>query len=146
MCFHYQIDVTELIQPEIVDGSGDCGKIVGLESAITQCYCCAQTRQNPAIRDTFTATQLKKKKPTQTCSKMNWGCSRTEQSDVVFTVSMPITSSCLTWAFSLGTNPSPRVLMANFTAFHSLLQKCLYPRILLTSRLMSRPGRNENKR
>lgn len=35
--------------------------------------------------------------------------------------------------------------MANFTAFHSLLQKCLYPRILFTSRFMSRPRRNKQK-
>lgn len=59
VCIHYQINITELIQPEIVDGSGDCRKIVGLESVITQRYCCAQTRQNPAIRHTFTATQLR---------------------------------------------------------------------------------------
>ncbi len=56
---HYQIDIAELVQPEIVDGSGDCGKIVGLKSTITQRYCCTQTGQNPAVRHTFTATQLR---------------------------------------------------------------------------------------
>lgn len=59
VCIPYQINITELVQPEIVNGSGDCRKIVGLESVITLRYCCAQTGQNPAIRHTFTATQLR---------------------------------------------------------------------------------------
>lgn len=45
----------------------------------------------------------------------------------------------LTWEVGKGTKLFPRPRRANFVAFQSLLQKWRYPRILLTSRLMSRP-------
>lgn len=47
----------------------------------------------------------------------------------------------LTLEVGKGTKLFPRPRRANLVAFQSLLQKWRYPRILFTSRLMSRPRR-----
>lgn len=152
----YQVDITKLIEPEVVGGSGDSREIVCLESIITQSYCRTQPRQNPAIRCIFTATQLRDRielemstpvtRPSCFQNALFFLNVRIHQVIIPSFVYFSCSSlSYLTWALSQGTNASPRVLMANFTAFHSLLQKCLYPRILFTSRLISLPERDDKR-
>lgn len=46
----YQVDVTELVQPEVVDGGGDGREVVGLEAGVTECNSGAQPGQNPPVR------------------------------------------------------------------------------------------------
>jgi hypothetical protein len=45
----HQIDVTELVEPEVVDGCGDSWEVVGLEPCITQTHSSTQTGQNPPV-------------------------------------------------------------------------------------------------
>lgn len=45
----YQIHITELVQPEVVDGGGDGWEVVGLEAGITETDSGAQSRQNPPV-------------------------------------------------------------------------------------------------
>lgn len=45
----YQVDITQLIQPEVVDGGRDGWEVIGLESSITETNSSAQSRQNPPV-------------------------------------------------------------------------------------------------
>lgn len=45
----YQVDITQLIQPEVVDGGRDGWEVVGLESSITETNSSTQSRQNPPV-------------------------------------------------------------------------------------------------
>ena len=45
----YQVDVAELVQPEVVDGGGDGWEVVGLEGSVTETNSSAQPRQNPPV-------------------------------------------------------------------------------------------------
>lgn len=54
----YQVNIAQFIEPEVVDGCGDCWEIVGLESVSTERHGSTEAGQNPPIRDTLTAAQL----------------------------------------------------------------------------------------
>lgn len=45
----YQVDVTEFVQPEVVDGGRDGWEVVSLEAGITQTDSSTQSRQNPPV-------------------------------------------------------------------------------------------------
>lgn len=119
----YQVDVTQLVQPEVVDGRGEAREVVGLERSVAEADGGAQPRQNPPVGDALLAAQLTTQVENMLVSLARflfmdfYGCQ-------VFTMG-PFYShpSALTWAFSTGTKFSPSDLMANLTAFHSLLQK-----------------------
>lgn len=45
----YQVDIAELIEPEVVDGGGDGWEVIGLEASVTETNCRTQPRQNPPV-------------------------------------------------------------------------------------------------
>lgn len=45
----YQVDVAELVQPEVVDGRCDGWEVVGLEAGITETNSGTQSGQNPPV-------------------------------------------------------------------------------------------------
>lgn len=45
----YQVNIAELIEPEVVDGGGDGWKVIGLEARVTETNCSTQPRQNPPV-------------------------------------------------------------------------------------------------
>lgn len=45
----YQVDIAELIEPEVVDGGGDGWKVVGLETSVTETNSSTQPGQNPPV-------------------------------------------------------------------------------------------------
>lgn len=57
MCFElhsglkpsYQVDIAELVEPEVVDGGGDGWKFVSLEAGITESDGGTQPGQNPPV-------------------------------------------------------------------------------------------------
>lgn len=58
----YQVDVTQLVQPEVVDGSCNCWEVVRFECSITQTNSCAQSRQNPPVWYALLSAQLSRRK------------------------------------------------------------------------------------
>lgn len=56
---YYQINVTQLIEPEVVDGRGDCWEVVLLESVSTEGHGSTEAGQNPPIGHALTAAQLR---------------------------------------------------------------------------------------
>lgn len=54
----YQVDIAELVQPEVVDGGCDGWEVVGLEGSVTEANSSAQSRQNPPVGYTLVSTQL----------------------------------------------------------------------------------------
>lgn len=57
----YQVDVTELVQPEVVDGGGDGWEVVGLKAGVTVSNSSAQPGQNPPVWHTLLSIQLRVK-------------------------------------------------------------------------------------
>lgn len=55
----YQINITQFIEPEVIDGRGDCWEIVGLEPISAERHGSAEAGQNPPIRHTLSAAQLR---------------------------------------------------------------------------------------
>lgn len=45
----YQVDITELVKPEVVDGGSDGWEVVGLKSRVTETNSSTQSRQNPSV-------------------------------------------------------------------------------------------------
>lgn len=45
----YQVYITELIEPEVVDGSGDGWEVVGLEASVTESNSSTQPGQDPPV-------------------------------------------------------------------------------------------------
>lgn len=119
----YQVDVAQLIQPEVVDGRGEAREVIGLERGVAEGDGGAQPRQNPPVGDALLAAQLTTQVESVLVSLARclfmevYGC------QVFKTGPFYSHPSALTWAFSTGTKFSPSDLMANLTAFHSLLQK-----------------------
>lgn len=58
----YQVDVTQLVQPEVVDGSCNCWEVVRFECSITQTNSCAQSGQNPPVWYALLSAQLSRRK------------------------------------------------------------------------------------
>lgn len=54
----YQVDVTQLVQPEVVNGRGEAGEVVALERSVAESDGGAQSRQDPPVGDALLATQL----------------------------------------------------------------------------------------
>lgn len=54
----YQVDITQLVQPEVVNGRCDGWEVVGPERSIAQSHSCAQPRENPPVRYTLLSAQL----------------------------------------------------------------------------------------
>lgn len=54
----YQVDVAQLVQPEVVDGRGEAREVVGLERGVAEGDGGAQPRQNPPVGDALLAAQL----------------------------------------------------------------------------------------
>ena len=54
----HQVDVTELIQPEGVDGRCDAGEVVGLEACGAASHRRRQPGQDPAVHRTLLPAQL----------------------------------------------------------------------------------------
>lgn len=54
----YQVDVTQLVEPEVVDGGGDAWEIVGLERSVAESDGGAESRQNPSVGDALLTAQL----------------------------------------------------------------------------------------
>ena len=45
----YQVDITELVKPEVVDGGGDSREVVGFEASITESNSSTQPGQDPPV-------------------------------------------------------------------------------------------------
>lgn len=58
---YYQIDVTQFVEPEVIDGRGDPREIVGLESGLALDHGGTEAGQDPAVRNILLATQLREK-------------------------------------------------------------------------------------
>lgn len=56
----YQVDIAELIEPEVVDGGGDGWKVVGLETSVTETNSSTQPGQNPPVWYALLSTQLRR--------------------------------------------------------------------------------------
>lgn len=54
----YQINITKLIQPEVVDGCGNAWEVVGLEAGVTESNSSAEPGQNPPVWYTLLPGQL----------------------------------------------------------------------------------------
>lgn len=54
----HKVDVTQLIQPEIVHCGGDAREVVGLKSHIAQLHSVAQATQDPEVHQALGATEL----------------------------------------------------------------------------------------
>jgi len=54
----HQVDVTELVQPEGVDGRGDAGEVVGLEARAADPHRRRQPGQDPPVHRALLAAQL----------------------------------------------------------------------------------------
>ena len=55
----HQVDITQFINPEAVDGSGDLGKIVLLKATVDIFNSFHQPTENPTIQRLFLTTRLK---------------------------------------------------------------------------------------
>jgi hypothetical protein len=54
----YQVNITELIEPEAVLGSGDSWEIIGLETFIAEPNSLGQPAADPAVHQTLMASRL----------------------------------------------------------------------------------------
>lgn len=45
----HQVDITQLIQPEVVDCGGDSWEVVGFEASITETNSSTKSRKNPPV-------------------------------------------------------------------------------------------------
>lgn len=45
----HQVDVTQLVQPEVVDCGGDTWEVIGLEASITETNSGTQSGKNPPV-------------------------------------------------------------------------------------------------
>lgn len=54
----YQVDVTQLVQPEVVNGRGEAWEVVALERSVAESDGGTQSGQDPPVGDALLATQL----------------------------------------------------------------------------------------
>ena len=117
----HQVDIAELVQPEVVDGCGNKREVVFLEALVGIIHGNCEATQDPPVHGGLLSCEL-------------WAGWKSWPHAHLYTHTHTLTSS-----MGLGVNPSPSPLMENFMAFHILLQKCLYPTTRFTSRLMFLP-------
>lgn len=69
----HQVDITELIEPEAVLGSGDSWEIVGLEALVAKPHRLSQPAADPAVHQALVASRLGKKEPISWEVPYAWG-------------------------------------------------------------------------
>ena len=57
-CLTHQVDITELVKPEVVDSGGGCGEVVVLESLVAQVDGVAESAQDPEVEKPLISRQL----------------------------------------------------------------------------------------
>lgn len=59
----HQVDVTELIEPEAVLGSGHSWEIIGLETLVAKPHGLSQPAADPAVHQALVVSRLGEKEP-----------------------------------------------------------------------------------